>query len=249
MLFRQLFDKESSTYTYLIADRKTKEAVLVDPVLEQVERDRQLLRELEFTLKFCLETHIHADHITGTGKLRELTGCQGIVPVNAQANCADRHVKDGEVLTIGSIEIKAIETLGHTDSHMAYLVNGDETPRRRKAQGNAHQDRDRVSTGDALFIRGCGRTDFQSGDAGKLYNSVTQKLFTLADETLVYPAHDYRGQTVSTIGEEKSLNPRFVGRDRAEFIEFMNNLNLPDPKKMMEAVPANESCGRVTAAI
>lgn len=232
MLFRQLFDRETSTYTYLIASSQTKEAILVDPVLEQVERDYKLLNELELNLKFCLETHIHADHITGTGKLRELTNCQGIVPVNAQAKCADRYVEDDEVLTVGEIEIKAIETWGHTDSHMAYLVNSD-----------------RVLTGDALFIRGCGRTDFQSGDAGTLYDSVTQKLFVLPDETLVYPAHDYRGHTVSTIGEEKRLNPRFVGRDRPEFIEFMNNLDLPDPKKIMEAVPANESCGKVATAL
>lgn len=232
MLFRQLFDQETSTYTYLIADPKTKEAILVDPVLEQVERDYKLLNELALKLKFCLETHIHADHITGTGKLRELTNCQGIVPVNAQAKCADRHVEDGEVINIGEIKIKVIETWGHTDSHVAYLVNGD-----------------RVLTGDALFIRGCGRTDFQSGDAGTLYDSVTQKLFTLADDTLVYPAHDYRGHTVSTVGEEKSLNPRFVGRDRPEFIEFMNNLDLPVPKKIMEAVPANESCGKVAIAL
>lgn len=183
-------------------------------------------------LKLCLETHIHADHITGTGKLRELTNCQGIVPVNAQAKCADRHLKDGEVINIGEIEIKAIETLGHTDSHMAYLVNGD-----------------RILTGDVLLIRGCGRTDFQSGDSGTLYDSVTQKLFVLPDETLVYPAHDYRGHTVSTIGEEKSLNPRFIGRDRSEFIEFMNNLDLPDPQKIMEAVPANKSCGKVATAL
>ncbi|MGK7935944.1 MAG: MBL fold metallo-hydrolase [Xenococcaceae cyanobacterium] len=231
MLFRQLFDQESSTYTYLIADTKTKEAILVDPVLEQVERDLKLLKELNLTLKFCLETHIHADHITGTGKLRDLTGCQGIVPANAQAKCADRFIEDGEAITLGNIEIKAIETWGHTDSHMAYLVN-----------------KDKVLTGDALFIRGCGRTDFQSGNAGMLYDSVTQKLFTLPEETLVYPGHDYCGHTVSTIGEEKRWNPRFVGRDRALFIEFMNNLNLPDPKKMMEAVPANQSCGQVFAS-
>ncbi len=231
MLFRQLFDPETSTYTYLIADTKTKEAILVDPVLEQVERDLKLLKELGLTLKFCLETHIHADHITGTGKLKKLTACQGLVPVNAHANCADRFIEDGEVLLLGEMQIKAIETLGHTDSHMAYLVNGE-----------------RVLTGDAMFIRGCGRTDFQSGDAGQLYDSVTQKLFTLADETLVYPGHDYRGLTVSTIGEEKQHNPRFVGRDRSEFIEFMNSLNLPNPQKMMEAVPANERCGNVTTS-
>ena len=228
MLFRQLFDKESSTYTYLIANSSTREAALVDPVLEQVERDLKLLKELELTLKFCLETHVHADHITGTGRLRELTGCQEIIPINAQASCADRFIRDGEILTLGEVKIRAIETLGHTDSHTAYLIN-DKC----------------VLTGDALFIRGCGRTDFQSGDAGKLYDSVTQKLFTLPDTTLVYPGHDYRGHTVSTIGEEKRWNPRFSGRDRASFIELMNSLNLPNPKKMMEAVPANESCGMV----
>ncbi len=231
MLFRQLYDSESSTYTYLLADLALKEAILVDPVLEQVERDWQLLKELDLSLRYCLETHIHADHITGTGKLRELTGCSGIVPENAQADCADRHIQDEEDLELGSIVIEAIATPGHTDSHMAYLVNGE-----------------RVLTGDVLFIRGCGRTDFQNGDAGTLYDSVTKKLFTLPDATLVYPAHDYRGQTVSTIGEEKSWNPRFVGRDRSNFIQLMNNLNLPDPKKMMEAIPANKSCGEVINA-
>ena len=228
MIFRQLFDKESSTYTYLVANSETREAILVDPVLEQVERDFQLLRELNLTLKFCLETHIHADHITGTGRLRQLTGCQVILPVNAQANCADIFIKDGEVITLGNIEIKALATPGHTDSHMAYLVNGN-----------------RILTGDALFIRGCGRTDFQNGNPGALYDSVTQKLFTLPDETLVYPAHDYRGHTVSTIREEKNMNTRFVRRSRNDFIKLMNNLDLEMPKKMMEAVPANQNCGKV----
>jgi glyoxylase-like metal-dependent hydrolase (beta-lactamase superfamily II) len=235
MLFRQLFDQDTGTYTYLIADSAIQDVVLVDPVLEHVERDLKLIRELDLTLRYCLETHIHADHITGTGKLRELTACQGIVPEHAHADCADRFIHDGDVLQVGSVQIKAIATPGHTDSHMAYLVDGD-----------------RVLTGDALFIRGCGRTDFQSGDAGTLYDSVTQKLFALPNETLVYPGHDYRGHTVSTIGEEKRWNPRFVGqigevsalKDRPDFIEFMNNLNLPDPKKMMEAVPVNELCGR-----
>jgi glyoxylase-like metal-dependent hydrolase (beta-lactamase superfamily II) len=238
MLFRQLFDYDTWTYTYLIADPATKEAVLVDPVVEQVERDLKLIRELGLTLRYCLETHIHADHITGTGKLRELTGCQGIVPEHAQASCADQFIQDGDVLQVGSIQIQAIATPGHTDSHMAYLVN-----------------QDRVLTGDALFIRGSGRTDFQSGNAGALYDSVTQHLFTLPDETLVYPGHDYRGHTVSTIAEEKRWNPRFVQepgeavlKDRSSFIKFMNNLNLPDPKKIMEAVPANEQCGRVAVS-
>lgn len=227
MLFRQLYDKESSTYTYLLADLELREAILVDPVLEQVERDLKLLKELDLSLRYCLETHIHADHITGTGKLREITGCLGIVPANADADCANRHIQDEEDLELGAVIVEAIATPGHTDSHMAYLVNGE-----------------RVLTGDALFIRGCGRTDFQSGDAGTLYDSVTTRLFTLPDTTLVYPAHDYRGHTVSTIGEEKRWNPRFVGRDRNNFIQLMNNLDLPNPKKMMEAVPANEQCGR-----
>ncbi|GAB4547114.1 MAG: MBL fold metallo-hydrolase [Pleurocapsa sp.] len=232
MLFRQLFDRDTWTYTYLIADPKTKEAVLVDSVLEQVERDRKLLKELGLNLKHCLETHIHADHITGTGRLREITGCEGIVPNNAQAACADRYIKDGEILMVGDIEIKAIETHGHTDSHMAYLVN------------QTH-----LLTGDSLFIRGCGRTDFQSGDAGIMYDCVTQKLFTLPDETLVYPGHDYQGQTVSTIGEEKRFNPRFVDKDRDSFINFMDNLNLPNPQKIMEAVPANQLCGKVAVTM
>lgn len=147
------------------------------------------------------------------------------MPASARANSADRFIQDGEMLQLDSILIKAIATPGHTDSHMTYQVNGD-----------------RILTGDALLIRGCGRTDFQSGDAGVLFDSVTQKLFTLPEETLVYPAHDYRGQSVSTIGEEKRHNPRFVGRNRVEFIELMANLNLPVPEKLMEAVPANEHC-------
>jgi glyoxylase-like metal-dependent hydrolase (beta-lactamase superfamily II) len=232
MLFRQLFDPETSTYTYLIADPGTGSALLVDPVVEQVERDLKLLNELGLTLEYCLETHIHADHITGTAKLRELTHCQGVVPEGAQAACADRFLKHGEVLTLGTIRIQAIATPGHTDSHMAYWVNGTH-----------------LLTGDALLIRGCGRTDFQSGDAGTLYDSVTGRLFSLPDTTLVYPGHDYRGYTVSTISEEQRFNPRFFGRNRQHFIEFMASLNLPDPKRIMEAVPANERCGRVTSLV
>ncbi|QLE55279.1 MBL fold metallo-hydrolase [Nostoc sp. TCL26-01] len=228
MLFRQLFDQESSTYTYLIADSETKVAILVDPVIEQVERDLQVLRELGLTLQYCLETHIHADHITGTDRLRGLTGCLGVVPENAAASCADFALGDGQRLRLGNVEIQVIATPGHTNSHLAYLVNGTH-----------------LLTGDALLIRGCGRTDFQSGDPGVLYDAVTQKLFTLPEDTLVYPGHDYQGQTVSTIGEEKRWNPRFAGRDRYEFIELMNHLNLPKPKRMLEALPANQQCGKV----
>ena len=228
MLFRQLFDQTSSTYTYLVADLNTREAILVDPVLDQVDRDFQLIRELGLTLRFCLETHIHADHVTGTGKLRALTRCLGIVPENAQADCADQYMRHDERRHIGSILIQAIATPGHTDSHMAYLINGN-----------------CVLTGDALFIRGCGRTDFQNGDAGILYDSVNQRLFSLPDETLVYPGHDYKGHTCSTIGEEKQFNLRFVGCDRKQFVAFMAQLDLPKPQKMKEAVPANQSCGQL----
>ncbi|MDJ0556990.1 MAG: MBL fold metallo-hydrolase [Microcoleaceae cyanobacterium MO_207.B10] len=228
MLFRQLFDKNTSTYTYLIADQQTKEAILVDPVLEQVERDYNLLIQLGLTLHYTLETHIHADHITGTAKLKATTSCLSIIPKGANANCADRFIGDREVLEIGAVKITAIATPGHTDSHNAYLVNSD-----------------RLLTGDSLLIRGCGRTDFQSGDAGKLYDSITQKLFTLADETLVYPGHNYQGLTVSTIGEEKKHNPRLAGYSRTNFIELMANLNLPYPKNMIVAIPANEQCGKL----
>ncbi|MDC0832814.1 MBL fold metallo-hydrolase [Geitlerinema sp. CS-897] len=229
MLFRQLFDPETSTYTYLVADELSGDAAVIDPVVAQVDRDRTLIDELGSTLRYAIETHIHADHVTGGGKLRELTGCQTVVPENAQADCADRVLTDGEVLQVGRVSIRAIATWGHTDSHMAYLIDGD-----------------RVLTGDSLMIRGCGRTDFQSGDAGTLYDTITQRLFTLPDETLVYPGHDYRGHTVSTIGEEKRFNPRLVGRDRAAFIELMENLNLPQPQRIAEALPANVRCGCVS---
>lgn len=226
MLFRQLFDPATSTYTYLVADLQTAEAVLIDPVLEQVERDVTLLNQLGLTLRYCLETHVHADHITGTAELRQRTGCLGVVPEQAQVACADQFIGDRHRLQVGAVGIEAIATPGHTDSHMAYLINGTH-----------------LLTGDALLIRGCGRTDFQSGDAGTLFDSITQRLLMLPDSTLVYPGHDYRGHTVSTIGEEKQWNPRLVGKSRDAFIQLMNGLNLPDPKKIAEAVPANERCG------
>ena len=230
ILFRQLFDRETSTYTYLVADLATNAAILIDPVLEQNQRDLQLLQELGLTLRYCLETHIHADHITGAGQLRTMTGCLNIVPNQAQVECADKFISDGETLQIDGITILAIATLGHTDSHMAYLINGTH-----------------LLTGDSLLIRGCGRTDFQSGDAGILFDSITEKIWTLPDDTLIYPGHDYRGYTVSSVKEEKAHNPRFLGRSREDFIQLMNELNLPNPQKIMEALPANEKCGNLTA--
>lgn len=240
ILFRQLFDPESSNYTYLIADLFSREAILIDPVLEQADRDLQLLKELGISLRYCLETHIHADHVTGTDQLRKSTKCKSIVPQNTHTACADYQIHDGETLQLGALIIKAIATPGHTDSHHAYLVNDD-----------------RVLTGDSLLIRSCGRTDFQNGNAGQLYGSVTQRLFTLPETTRVYPGHDYHGHTVSTIWEEKRWNPRFVERtgdppllrSRTSFIELMEHLHLPTPKRIMEAVPANELCGRLATKL
>ncbi len=212
---------ENRAPTLLIADPGSHRALLVDPVLEQVERDFKLLQELNLTLSFCVETHIHADHITGTHQLQSKTGCLSVVSEQALAACANHYLKDGEVLTLGDISLKAIATPGHTDNYNAYLVN-----------------RNRVLTGDALFIRGCGRTDFQSGDAGTLYDSVTQKLFTLPDATLVYPGHDYQGLTVSTIEEERQWNPRFMGRDR--------NLTFPGKSSNAYVVRAVEYLARLS---
>jgi sulfur dioxygenase len=226
MLFRQLIDFETNTYTYLIADEGSKEAALIDPVIEQVDRDYQLIKSLGLQLKYSIDTHVHADHITGTAKLRELTSCKGVVPEHAKTKCADIFFKDGEVINLGEIEIKAIYTPGHTDCHNTYLVNNNI-----------------LLTGDSLFIKGCGRTDFQSGSSSLMYDSVVNKLFSLPNNTLVYPGHDYKGYTSSTIAEEKKANPRFLGKNLNQFIELMNNLNLPNPKKIMEAVAANQHCG------
>ncbi|PTL84906.1 MBL fold metallo-hydrolase [Vitiosangium sp. GDMCC 1.1324] len=228
MIFRQLFDQETWTYTYLIADEATREAALIDPVDEQVERDLSVVKELGLTLKLVLETHVHADHVTGAGRLREQTGARvGASPSGAP--CVDRQVKDGEVLALGGLRIQVIATPGHTDDSLSYLVD-------RK-----------LFTGDALLIRACGRTDFQNGDAGQLYDSITGRLFTLPDETEVYPGHDYAGLTMSTIGEEKQHNPRLAGKSREWFIEFMNNRKLAPPKKLDIAVPANRACGKPIA--
>jgi sulfur dioxygenase len=229
MIFRQLFDAESWTYTYLLADPNTHEAILIDSVQEQAERDAKVLHELGLTLKYLLETHVHADHITGVSKLKGIyPTAQSVVSERAGASCADIKVNDKDHIQVGSIVIQVLATPGHTDGCVSYYTDG------------------KVFTGDALLIRGCGRTDFQQGDAGRLYDSVTRQLFTLPDETLVYPAHNYIGLTCSSIGEEKHHNPRLgEHKNREEFISIMNNLNLPYPKKIMESVPANLECGRI----
>lgn len=227
-LFYQLFEHESSTYTYLIADPSTKEAALIDPVLETVDRDLKLVEELGLTLKYVLDTHVHADHITGAGEIRARTGAKSAVSEGAHVGCVDISLCDGDDLFLGGLKITAVATPGHTDSCMSFIFDG------------------RVFTGDTLLIRGTGRTDFQQGSSEKLYQSVHEKLFKLPDETQVYPAHDYRGQTVSTIGLEKKFNPRLgAGKSKEEFIKIMSELKLANPKKIHEAVPANLACGKV----
>ncbi|HCU24319.1 MAG TPA: MBL fold metallo-hydrolase [Deltaproteobacteria bacterium] len=221
MSFLQLFDENSSTFTYLISDDVTHEAVLIDSVIDQVERDLSLLQEHELKLKYALETHVHADHVTAGLALKQATGAQTAVAQDCHAQGYDFYLKDGDVILFGREELLVLATPGHTPGSVSFLW------------------RDRVFTGDALLIGGCGRTDFQNGNAEALYRSITEKLFSLDDQTLVYPAHDYKGRRVSSIGEEKRLNPRLAGKTLEEFVSIMNNLNLPMPKHIQEAVPAN----------
>lgn len=229
LLFRQLFELESSTYTYILADRKTKEAAIIDAVLETSERDIHLIKELGLQLKYILETHVHADHITGAARLKALfPEAQTVLSHQAKVTCANILVRDGDSLHLGNTDINVLETPGHTNTCLSYYTNG------------------MVFTGDALLIRGCGRTDFQQGNAPQLYDSVHNKIFNLPDETLLYPAHDYKGMSSSTIGEEKRCNPRLkLGITQKEFVEIMKNLNLAYPKKMDVAVPGNLVCGQV----
>ncbi len=230
MLFHQLFEPASSAYTYLLGCEETGTAALIDPVLETVERDLAILRDLGLTLALTLETHIHADHITGAGRLRALTGSKAGFPAPSAAEFVDFTISEGEAVRIGGIELRPLYTPGHTDDHHAYLIEN---------AGEA-----RIFTGDALLIEGCGRTDFQNGDATVLYRSVHDKIFGLPDETLVYPAHDYNQRQVSSVGQEKARNPRLGGgKTIEEFVAIMSGLNLPRPKKMDVAVPANRQCG------
>jgi len=228
MKIKQLFDPATSTYTYLLWDADSGQAALIDSVKEQVDRDEKLIRELGLNLVWLLETHIHADHITGSGDLRRRSQQTAKVAVHNGSGslCADRLLQDGDEITLGEETIKVLYTPGHTDTDISYLVNGA------------------VFTGDSLLIRGSGRTDFQAGDAGTSYDSITGKLFTLDDETKVYPGHDYKGRTVSTIAEEKKYNPRIGGgRSREEYISIMDGLKLAKPARIEEAVPGNMACG------
>jgi len=225
-IFYQLFENESSTYTYLLVDAQSKEAVIIDPVLETVDRDLKLIEELGAKLIYILDTHVHADHITGAGKLRERTGAKSAVSEMAKVNCVDIPLSDGQNLTFGKHTIKALSTPGHTDSCMSFIIG------------------ERVFTGDVLLIRGTGRTDFQQGSSEKMYQSITKKIFTLPDHYKIYPGHDYRGHTVSTVGMEKKFNPRIGGgQSLQDFTKTMSELKLAYPKKIHEALPANLGCG------
>jgi glyoxylase-like metal-dependent hydrolase (beta-lactamase superfamily II)/rhodanese-related sulfurtransferase len=231
MIFRQLFDSVSGTYTYLLASRRGGEALIVDPVLEKVDRYLQLVRELDLKLVKAVDTHLHADHITGLGALRDRTRCITVMGEQSGVDVVSMRIADGDRLTIEGLALDVMYTPGHTDDSYSFLMG------------------DRVFTGDTLMIRGTGRTDFQNGDPRAQYESIFNRLLRLPDETLVYPAHDYKGDTVSTIGEEKRYNPRLQVSGAEEYVTLMNNLNLSNPKMMDVAVPANMRQGLVQADI
>lgn len=227
MIFRQLFDEKTWTYSYLIADKEGAEAVIIDPVLESVDGYVQLIKELGLKLVFSLDTHVHADHITGADALREHTQCAVVLGQETKAEFVDRFVKEGDKIKVGSQVIEAIYTPGHTADSYSFLM------------------KDRVFTGDTLLIRSTGRTDFQNGSADQQYDSIFNKLLKLPEETFVYPAHDYKGWHVSTISEEKRFNPRLQVSSKQAYIDQMNSLKLANPKYMDVAVPANLKCGRI----
>lgn len=230
MIFRQLFDKDSSTYSYLLADDDTREAVLIDAVLEQTPRYLQLLSELDLELKIAMDTHTHADHITALGKLREETGCRTLMGEQAGSSCASGNFHDEQLIRVGRLEFTVLHTPGHTDDSYSFLLEHDGQPY--------------LFSGDTLLIRGTGRTDFQNGSARQQYQSLCA-LLRLPERTWVYPAHDYKGWMVSTIAEEKQHNPRLQVANADEYQNIMDNLNLPDPKLMDVAVPANRACGEL----
>jgi sulfur dioxygenase len=224
-MFKQFYDQASSTLTYLLADEDLKQAVLIDPVTENINEYLTFIQQNDLSLAYSLETHVHADHITGGGQLKKITNAKTAVSENCGAKTADIQLKDGDVIDFGSQSIHVIATPGHTPGSLSFLW------------------KDRLFTGDSLLINGCGRTDFQGGDAGQLFDVITNKLFNLPDETLVYPSHDYNGKRVSSIGQEKLTNSRLSNKSRESFIELMNTLNLPKPKMIDIAVPANRKCG------
>lgn len=230
MLFKQLLEPDSSTYTYLLSCDQTGETVLIDPVLDTAERDLKLLSELGLKLTYTLDTHIHADHLSGAQRLKSLSGSQIAYPAIDELPCVDIGVKEGTPFMVGNITIHPLFTPGHTDHHHAYLID------------NGTQKM--LFSGDALLIEACGRTDFQSGDATTLYQSIHKKFFTLPDETLVYPAHDYEGRFITTIAQEKERNPR-LGKNKPlkEFVTIMETMDLPYPRKIDFAVPGNQQCG------
>ncbi|XP_013383680.1 persulfide dioxygenase ETHE1, mitochondrial [Lingula anatina] len=226
LIFRQLFESVSSTYTYILADEETKEAVIIDPVMETAERDAQLVEELGLTLKYAVNTHVHADHVTGTGELKKrIAGCKSVISKAAGAK-ADMFLNNGDKVEFGKYHLEARSTPGHTNGCMTYVLN----------------DKSRAFTGDALLIRGCGRTDFQQGSPLTLYESVHTQILSLPQDCLLYPAHDYKGRTVTSVGEELKFNPRLT-KSKEEFANIMNNLNLNYPKQIDRAVPANMNCG------
>lgn len=227
MLFRQMFDSVSSTYTYVLASGPGREALIIDPVKEKLESYLQVIRELDIQLVRAIDTHTHADHVTALGDLRRETGCVTVMGEFTKAECVSESVRDDEIIDVDGLQLRSLYTPGHTDESFSFVLGNNQA----------------VFTGDTLLIRGSGRTDFQGGDAGKSYDSITQRLFTLPDSTLVYPGHDYKGWTASSIGEEKRFNPRLAGKSREEYMETMNSLNLPNPKMMDVAVPANLACG------
>jgi glyoxylase-like metal-dependent hydrolase (beta-lactamase superfamily II)/rhodanese-related sulfurtransferase len=229
LIFRQLFDPQSSTYTYLLADPAAREAVLIDPVFEQVRRDMALIQELGLKLTHTLETHVHADHVTGAWLLRRRLGARIALCERCGAEGADRGLQDGERVGFGRRALEVLCTPGHTGGCVTYVLD----------------DRSMAFTGDAVLIRGCGRTDFQQGDARTLFRSVRERIFALPDRCLLYPAHDYRGLTCSSVGEEKLYNPRLAESvGEGDFVGYMTNLGLAHPKAMEVAVPANLRCGR-----
>ena len=230
MIFRQLFDANSSTYTYLIAEKRGGEALIIDPVLENTGQYVQLLEELNVQLALAVDTHIHADHLTGLGALRDRTRCASAMGMMTRTECVTVHFHEGEKLCVDNLHLDILYTPGHTDDSYSFVLP------------------DRVFTGDTLLIRGTGRTDFQNGDPAAQYDSLFNKLLVLPQHTRVYPAHDYNGMTVSTIGEELLHNPRLRVHDRQAYIDQMNALKLDDPRLMDIAVPANRACGLVTAA-